>query len=646
MNSTASNMGMPQPQQPPSGGGGGGGNMEIQQGMQRLSQLIQKTEMTRHALRNQMRMTRGGPTQALSAESLPPEMAFAAAQQRQQLQQQQQQMQQLQQMQQQGFGQPQQQQQQQQQQQYAAAAAAADYMQQSPQMNNNNSHHNNFGNTDAVNAGMADLNQMAQALQHQQQQLNAAAANINLNAAAANMSDLEYEQNIMIMQQQLQLQQLQLKQMQQQRAMHQAALQQQQQQQQQQQLLPQALPSIPLQLQQQPQQRQSASTGFGMMPPPLSVDPQQQQNSSMGYNTNNTNNNTNTDNHLQGRQPQQQPQLDDHGMSRRGSMSRHPRMMMQNAPNINRPRRTDGQANLPTASTRRGGRKPSKASGLDDSNSELPSSPKKNEQDSAPRKPPKRSISGTHRTRPEVPERTHSGFMSIGSDEKSGSAAGGELTLEEYRQQLEEYIATHGGVVGGGGGAEAGKKKVAKMRADGNDSSNDSSEGTDSDLDSDLEDDWEHEKAKRLARQARKKNKCKSKASKKKSPPPQAKASAVEPLKKAGVNRHESGISMMSMDSRKSEAISLFSNLSDISAPEALKPPGKLGTSPAMSTTSKHRGVNRALSGVSYMSELTELSQTMDELVIQPLEHQPVMESGEQEALTAGKRKKKKNPRA
>jgi len=88
MNSNASGM--------PGGGGTAGGptNFEIQEGMQRLSSLIQKTEMTRHALRNQMRMRSGQGLpemqqqqqlqHTMSADTLPPEMMYAAQQQQQQ----------------------------------------------------------------------------------------------------------------------------------------------------------------------------------------------------------------------------------------------------------------------------------------------------------------------------------------------------------------------------------------------------------------------------------------------------------------------------------------------------------------------------------------------------------------------------------
>ena len=159
--------------------------------------------------------------------------------------------------------------------------------------------------------------------------------------------------------------------------------------------------------------------------------------------------------------------------------------------------------------------------------------------------------------------------MSIGSDDPNATS---ELTLEEYRQQLEKYIATNHDVAIGKNptdGTADGGRRLGRLKKD--------------DSDSDLEDDWEQEKLK-----------------------------AQQEVSK-GVNRTKSGMSMMSTDSRSQ--MSIFSNLSDIS------PVGEGNDKNAEAAGNKfspykRTGVGRTISGISMMSELTDLSQNMDVLSI------------------------------
>mmetsp|Transcript_4806 Transcript_4806/g.10222 ORF Transcript_4806/g.10222 Transcript_4806/m.10222 type:complete len:396 (-) Transcript_4806:372-1559(-) len=333
-----------------------------------------------------------------------------------------------------------------------------------------------------------------------------------------------------------------------------------------------------------------------------------------------------TSSHLQ--QQQQQQQLQQMHAQRQmppPQLSPAPQLQPMADGTMQRPRRTDDRLSspLPTSNTRRGGKKPHAK------NSPL-KNPKAPVTDAAPRKPPKRSISGSSRpSRPVAPERTHSGFMSIGSEEKSAPDAAaaanhGELTLEEYRQQLEEYIATNGVV----GGSAENDLTDEKMR-DPNDGNSDvDDDDDDSSADSDLEDDWEQEKVKRQAKQDQKKKH--SKKSKKNKKSNGSGSSGKRKASGTGVDRTKSGLSLMSMDNKSETGVSIFSNLSDISPPA--EPPKTAAAAAKLS----RGGVGRTLSGVSYMSELTELSQTMDELVLRPLKDEELTTGAAAVARTTG----------
>jgi hypothetical protein len=143
-----------------------------------------------------------------------------------------------------------------------------------------------------------------------------------------------------------------------------------------------------------------------------------------------------------------------------------------------------------------------------------------------------------------------------------------ELSLEDYRQQLEEYIANcqaedgtggNGGRPGAGGGGDA-----AAAADDGNDS--------------DMEDDWERERERALQQQ---KNTLKQQ----------------QQQSQRGVGRNVSGLSCFS--NKSAGHMSLVSNLSNFDARDA-----------------KMNMARSVCSNLSLMSELTDLSQNIDNLSI------------------------------
>jgi len=198
--------------------------------------------------------------------------------------------------------------------------------------------------------------------------------------------------------------------------------------------------------------------------------------------------------------------------------------------------------------------------------------------DAAARKP-KRTLSMTR------PERTHSGGLlresHQGLHDHHSNNANGELTLEEYRQQLEAYISNT------------------------QDHHNDHQDDCDIDGDaSDLEDDWEKEREKNFDSQAQRR-----------APPGRQRSSR-------GVDRAKSGVSMMSIATNKSgggmSMVSGFTNLSDlmsatddVSGGEHL---GTVGNKAAGGARDPSRGVDRNQSNLSIMSELTDLSANIDNL--------------------------------
>lgn len=159
-----------------------------------------------------------------------------------------------------------------------------------------------------------------------------------------------------------------------------------------------------------------------------------------------------------------------------------------------------------------------------------------------------------------APDRNSSGLLSV----QSMDAHDGEITLEEYRQQLEAYLAsnqiadaskTNGNTTGTGTGGE----------------------------ESDLEDDWEREKEKAMQENA---------------------VAAAEPRRR-GVGRNISGCSFMSSKTTKSAA-----NMSLVSG---------ISLSDIMSTTSREQKMSAARSvgsNLSLMSEISDLSANLDDLSI------------------------------
>uniref|UniRef100_A0A7S3P613 Uncharacterized protein n=1 Tax=Amphora coffeiformis TaxID=265554 RepID=A0A7S3P613_9STRA len=209
--------------------------------------------------------------------------------------------------------------------------------------------------------------------------------------------------------------------------------------------------------------------------------------------------------------------------------------------------------------------------------------------DAAVRKP-KRTLSMTR------PERTHSGgLLREPQDLPSTTAehgnhlhhdhADGELTLEEYRQQLEAYISN-----------------TQDHPDDDNDDDGEAS---------DLEDDWEREREKNFASQQQQQGPSR------RAPPGRQRSSR-------GVDRAKSGVSMMSIATNKSgggmSMVSGFTNLSDLmsAADDVSGEEHRLATATPTGKPARggdpSRGVDRNQSNLSIMSELTDLSANIDNL--------------------------------
>jgi hypothetical protein len=130
---------------------------------------------------------------------------------------------------------------------------------------------------------------------------------------------------------------------------------------------------------------------------------------------------------------------------------------------------------------------------------------------------------------------------------------GGEITIEEYRKQLEEYIENN---------------QLQSSLANNTDDDDD-------ECPSDLEDDWEKEREKNMQRQ--------------------------DPGKKRGVGRNVSGCSFMSAKTTKS-GLSMVSGISTGMFSEG------------ENSRENMRSSRSLCSSLSLMSELTDLSENLDNL--------------------------------
>ena len=156
-----------------------------------------------------------------------------------------------------------------------------------------------------------------------------------------------------------------------------------------------------------------------------------------------------------------------------------------------------------------------------------------------------------------------------------------ELSLEDYRQQLEEYIANtgHGGSGGGGGdGGNNENKKTTNSDVDPSHTEGDEDDDHQDGNESDLEDDWEKEREKAIQ---------------------QAQASQQLEKRERGVNRNVSGMSFQSTGGMS--LVSGFSGFTDM-----------MNVSSAREK--KMDMARSACSNLSLMSELTDLSQNIDNL--------------------------------
>jgi hypothetical protein len=138
-----------------------------------------------------------------------------------------------------------------------------------------------------------------------------------------------------------------------------------------------------------------------------------------------------------------------------------------------------------------------------------------------------------------------------------------ELSLEDYRQQLEEYIANCQAEDGGAGN---GGRHGASAAADDDDDGNHS----------DMEDDWERERERAMQQQ---------------------KSSLKQQQSQRGVGRNVSGLSCFS--NKSAGQMSLVSGLSNFDARDT-----------------KMNMARSVCSNLSLMSELTDLSQNIDNLSI------------------------------
>jgi hypothetical protein len=337
------------------------------------------------------------------------------------------------------------------------------------------------------------------------------------------MTDLEYEQSMMIMQQQLEMQQMQLRRMQQQRALQRQ--------------------SLPLE-----------SSGDGMSPDheghlrsyeaPVPVPqgmPQDRAGPSLqrhpGYN-----------NHAQAQ-----------GNNNNGLSYGTPQATAETAPTVAAHHHNNHGPNHNTrvhaAGVAASHHKMTSATG----STTMPSAAPREAPDANARKP-KRTLSMTR------PERTSSGLSGLQQQRNNGAGNdNGELTLEEYRQQLEEYISNNQ--------IDSNKDPLAE----------DDEEGG-----SDLEDDWEKERERHLRQ------------------PP---SRGVSRAHSRGVDRTKSGASFMSMGTQKSNAqMSMVSGLSNLS---------DLMSADETDANRERKALARTVSGqsnLSMMSELTDLSANIDNL--------------------------------
>ena len=318
------------------------------------------------------------------------------------------------------------------------------------------------------------------------------------------MSDMEYEQSMMIMQQQLEMQQMQLRRMQQQRAMQRAAM--------------------------------GTSSGG-----------QQQQ----------------------GQQQQQRNRGGNASSSKSGLTREIGNYPPGSGPSTGAPGYPAGNSN-----TRLPHQPPAKMSSPGTHTNNTTSGSGNTHGREAPdanARKPKRTLSMTR------PERTHSGLSALRADMTHDLPAtaenDNELTLEEYRQQLEAYISNT-------------QKEDKNGLDDGGDAS-------------DLEDDWEKERDKHMNASFTRRTPNRG----------------VSRSRSRGVDRSKSGASFMSIGTMKSangmSVVSGFSNLSDLmsATDEERQQTGAAGRT--------RKGVDRTVSNqsnLSIMSELTDLSANLDNL--------------------------------
>ena len=314
--------------------------------------------------------------------------------------------------------------------------------------------------------GMPTTNNNGNNVFHEQQQRRSSGSGqfsaFDASAASANgLTEMEYQQNMMMMQQQVQMQQLQMRQMQQQR------------------------------MQQQQQQQQSMHPG-AFQPP-------------FGSNNNDSSHHST------------------------GPVDPFP---VQSDPLMDLPA-TDSFLKESSSTTKESTKLTSPAS---------PSQKRSRDTSDHQRAAPDRAIS----------------LMSLTPADPTD--AGGEITIEEYRKQLEEYI-----------------ENIENQQSSSANFDNDNDEYA-----SDLEDDWEKEREKNLQQQEQQQQQSSS--------------------SKRGVNRNTSGFSFMSAKTTKS-GLSMFSGISASMFSEA-------------SREQKMNAGRSVCSQLSLMSELTDLSENIDRLAL------------------------------
>jgi hypothetical protein len=207
--------------------------------------------------------------------------------------------------------------------------------------------------------------------------------------------------------------------------------------------------------------------------------------------------------------------------------------------------------------------------------------------------------------RGELPDRAPTSSSLMSYTPYNNNAGGGEITIEKYRQQLEEYIeniensntngtnhpnSAAGAAIGGNNNSSHNSNPAAHLACGASAATYDEDDEDDDDYASDLEDDWEKEREKNRQTEVVEQS-----------------SSNQNKNNGRGVNRHLSGYSFMSAKTTKS-AISMVSGIS------ASMFSTDFSTGTREQKMNAGGGGRSVCSNLSLMSELTDLSENIDKL--------------------------------